>query len=163
MNCFRARATSLAAIESHHILSKADIMTPSLRVTRRTGALASAACGLLLLFGASGVAAAPGGAPKWETFPVTCNGETFTITASLGQWSVGHIVGENGIHVVPYGFSIIVTDLDTGETLFSASYTKPGNRGGEPTLCSNYDEILDPETGHLIAIDFTSLVHIRGN
>ena len=71
--------------------------------------------------------------------------------------------GENGIHVVPYGFSIIVTDLDTGGTLFSASYTKPGKRGGEPALCSNYDEILDPETGHLIAIDFTSLVHIRGN
>jgi hypothetical protein len=122
-----------------------------------------AACVSLLLFGASGVAAAPGGAPKWETFPLTCDGETFTITASPGQWSVGHIVGENGMHVVPYDFSITVTDLDTDETLFSASYTKPGHRGGKAVLCSNYAEDVDPETGHLIAIDFTSLVHIRGN
>jgi hypothetical protein len=119
-------------------------------------------CFLLTLFTAIEVAAAPGKAPKWETFPLTCDGEHYTNTASLGQWSVGHIVGENGKHLVPYDFSITVTDLNTGETLFQAAYTKPGDRGGEPVLCSNYAEILDPETGHLIAIDFTSLVHIRG-
>ena len=137
-------------------------MTARLGVVTRAGALASV-CYMLVLCGATGVAAAPDQPSKWETFPLTCAGDTFIITAPPGQWAGGRIVGENGMHLVPYAFSISVIDLETGETLFSASYTKPGNRGGEPVLCSNYAEDIDLETGHLIAIDFTSLVHIRGN
>jgi hypothetical protein len=134
-------------------------MTAWFRVGK-AGALAAAAAVLCLVQIAMPV---PANAQEWETFPFTCAGETFTVTASPGQWSVGHIVGDNGRHLVPYDFSITVTDLETGETLFEASYTKPGNRDGEPVLCENHAEDLDPETGHHVLVDFTSLVHIRGN
>jgi hypothetical protein len=119
-------------------------------------------CTCLALIGVSTALAAPEGGGKWETFPLTCAAETFTITASPGQWSVGHIVGENGQHVVPYSFDITVTDLDTGEILFSAAYIKAGDRGGESVLCRSYSETSDPDTGHTIAADFSSLVRILG-
>jgi hypothetical protein len=136
-------------------------MTGLLKVVGGLSALTAASC--LLVLGASSAAAAPGNGSKWETFPLTCNADTFTITASPGQWSVGHIVGENGMHVVPYSFSITVTDLVTGETLLSASYIKPGDRGGDTVLCSDHSQRPDPATGHMVAIDFSSLVRIRGN
>jgi hypothetical protein len=80
---------------------------------------------------------------------------TFVVTASPGFWSVGQVVDATpGTHVVSYGYSITVTDLDTAEVVYANSYTKPGVRGQASLTCFDYSESVDPDTGHLDAVYF---------
>jgi len=97
----------------------------------------------------------------WEVFPLTCGNETFVVTSPPGFWSAGPIVdGAPGAHVVSVAYSITVTDLDTGDVLYSNGYTKPGRRG-QPTLeCFDYSVSTDPDTGDQIAVDFRTTIFI---
>jgi hypothetical protein len=86
---------------------------------------------------------------------------TFVVTASPGFWSVGHMVdGGPGAHIVSYGYSIVVTDLDTSEVLYQNALTKPGDRGQESLSCFDFTLTTDPDTGHSISIDFQTVLFI---
>jgi hypothetical protein len=123
--------------------------------------LSAGSAGLLLVstfLGAGSVAATPS---KWETFPLTCGETTFVVTASPGFWSSGKILDAYaGAHVVSYGYSIVVTDLDTNEILYQNAATKPGDRGQASLSCFDYTLTTDPDTGHQISVDFQTVLFI---
>ena len=129
------------------------------RIPRRFVGTGAALALVVASLATAGVASA---APsKWETFPLTCGEVTFVVTASPGFWSSAKILeARPGAHVVSYGFSIVVTDLDTGEILYQNGLTKPGQRGQASLECVDFTLTTDPDTGHEISVDFRTVLFL---
>src|SRR4029450_1238649 len=115
-----------------------------------------------MLLGLLGVAVAPAyadptNAPNSLTFPITCDGTTFTVVGVPGQGQWTPALATDGTTVlVPFAFDITLTDLVTGE-VFTVDVTK----GEAANHLSHVDctfsiTTTDTETGHAVTIEGTA-------
>lgn len=83
--------------------------------------------------------AVPGGGAGQYTFPMVCDGQTVTLTIGSGRWAAAYVL-ETSDRFVPIGTSVSVTDLATGETLFSEQDLKPSVDDKADTTCVDGSE-----------------------
>jgi hypothetical protein len=114
-----------------------------------------------MLLGLLGVAVAPAyadptNAPNSLTFPITCDGTTYTVVGVPGQGQWTPALATDGTTVlVPFAFDVTFTDLVTGET-FSNVVTKQAANHLPTVDCTFTIETIDPETGHAVTIEGTA-------
>jgi hypothetical protein len=92
------------------------------------------------------------------TFPVTCDGTTYTVVGvpGQGQWTPALVTSSNQV-LIPFAFDITFTDLTTGETFsFTVSRQAPNDLATQS--CSFAVTMTDPETGDLVSIVGTAEV-----
>jgi hypothetical protein len=109
---------------------------------------------VLGLLGASMVPAHadPTNAPNSLTFPITCDGTTYTVVGvpGQGQWTPALVTTSNQV-LVPTSFDITFTDLTTGETFHVAVSKEAGNHVAN--VSCNFDvTATDPATGEMFRI-----------
>jgi hypothetical protein len=100
----------------------------------------------------------PTNAPNSLTFPVTCDGTTYTVVGvpGQGQWTPALVTSSNQV-IIPFAFDITFTDLTTGESFsFTVSRQAPNDLATQS--CSFSLTTTDPETGDLVSI--TGMVEV---
>lgn len=114
-----------------------------------------------MLLALLGVAVAPAyadptNAPNSLTFPITCDGTTYTVVGvpGQGQWTPALAIDGTTV-LVPFAFDITFTDLVTGET-FVVDVTKEAANHLSVVDCTFTIETIDPETGHAVIIEGTA-------
>ena len=111
-----------------------------------------------MLLALLGVAVAPAyadptNAPNSLTFPITCDGTTYTVVGvpGQGQWTPALVTNSNQV-LIPVSFDITFTDLTTGE-IFTVDVSKEAGNHLPTQSCSFSLTDTDPETGHLVSIE----------
>lgn len=114
-----------------------------------------------MLLGLLGVAVAPAyadpiNAPNSLTFPITCDGTTYTVVGvpGRGQWTPALATDGNTV-LIPFAFDVTFTDLVTGES-FSNVVTKQAASHLPVVDCTFTIETIDLETGHAVRIEGTA-------
>ena len=117
---------------------------------KRWAATAAIVLGLLGAYTAP-AQADPINAPNALTFPITCDGTTYTVVGvpGQGQWTPALVTTSNVV-LVPFSFDITFTDLTTGET-FHLTVSKEAVNQANAT-CTFAVTFTDPETGDMVSI-----------
>jgi hypothetical protein len=94
----------------------------------------------------------PTNAPNALTFPITCDGTTYTVVGvpGQGQWTPALVTTSNQV-LVPFSFDITFTNLTTGETFHETVSKEPANHVANVS-CSFAVTATDPATGEMFRI-----------
>jgi hypothetical protein len=117
---------------------------------KRWAATAAIVLGLLGAYTAP-AQADPINTPNALTFPITCDGTTYTVVGvpGQGQWTPALVTTSNVV-LVPFSFDITFTDLTTGES-FHLTVSKEAVNQANAT-CTFAVTFTDPETGDMLRI-----------
>jgi hypothetical protein len=94
----------------------------------------------------------PTNAPNAVTFPITCDGTTYTVVGvpGQGQWTPALVTTSNVV-LIPFSFDITITNLTTGETFHQTVSKEAVNHAANAT-CSFAATFTDPQTGEMFSV-----------
>jgi hypothetical protein len=94
----------------------------------------------------------PTNAPNAVTFPITCDGTTYTVVGvpGHGQWTPALVTTSNVV-LIPFSFDITITNLTTGETFHQTVSKEAVNHAANAT-CSFATTFTDPQTGEMFSV-----------
>jgi hypothetical protein len=98
----------------------------------------------------------PTNAPGAVPITVTCDGTSYPAVGvpGHGRWAPALITTTNAV-LVPFGFAFTVTNLTTGEVIFTDAFSKePAEHNPTTTTCTYQGDFTDEE-GNIIRVQGT--------